>query len=383
MVDFDFVASRISSLYAIPIRVYRGEEEYKFYFSRPFPIDPVRLCLDRILSNPNHCFIYSDEHLWSYGAIKNGDTTLIIGPIGNLSLSEYERRRIYFELSQNDDGYREFWEAIDCIDSPSISIFSELLVLHNYYINGERLRYYELYAKEDRYHFEIKETEEDTQRKNTSYSFERKMIDLIKSGDVDGVKDYLLNNSYGNPGKSVADPLRQAKNYFCSIATLISREAINSGVDEEESLNLSDLYISKSELCFALDAVYGLMYQMVLDYTERIERFKKKGGEYSPLVKRAIRFMLDNLTDNVSSLDFALGEGISDSNFRLVFKRNTGLSFHQYFTKMKIDEAKRLLKTRKYQIVDVAYHLGFSSQSHFQNVFKSVAGITPRQFMTA
>jgi transcriptional regulator GlxA family with amidase domain len=60
-----------------------------------------------------------------------------------------------------------------------------------------------------------------------------------------------------------------------------------------------------------------------------------------------------------------------------VFKDYTGIGPGAYVTKLRIDEARRLLTVSSNSLSSIAAALGFSSQSHFQNVFKKETGETP------
>lgn len=51
-----------------------------------------------------------------------------------------------------------------------------------------------------------------------------------------------------------------------------------------------------------------------------------------------------------------------------------------YIREQKIDEAKRLLRQNEKSILQISELLCFSSQAHFQNVFKKEVGKTPLQY---
>ena len=70
----------------------------------------------------------------------------------------------------------------------------------------------------------------------------------------------------------------------------------------------------------------------------------------------------------------------STSYFSHQFSQTYNIPFKTYITKLKIDYAKILLGSPNPSLSDIAMICGFSSQSHFTQIFKSVTGITPLQY---
>ena len=62
------------------------------------------------------------------------------------------------------------------------------------------------------------------------------------------------------------------------------------------------------------------------------------------------------------------------------FKKYHKISPINYQLKLRIEEAKHLLKTTNLVISDVSNSLGFSSQSYFSQIFKKYTGMTPNQY---
>lgn len=54
--------------------------------------------------------------------------------------------------------------------------------------------------------------------------------------------------------------MRQVKNLFIVAATLVSRAAIQGGLDTEEALSLSDAFIQRCELLGTPDRITNLQY---------------------------------------------------------------------------------------------------------------------------
>lgn len=66
------------------------------------------------------------------------------------------------------------------------------------------------------------------------------------------------------------------------------------------------------------------------------------------------------------------------SRYQLIraFRAATGMTPHAYQLNLRVNQARSRLRAGS-SMADLAYHLGFADQSHFQRVFKAYAGVTP------
>lgn len=72
--------------------------------------------------------------------------------------------------------------------------------------------------------------------------------------------------------------------------------------------------------------------------------------------------------------------GMSTSHFSHQFKRLEGKSPYQYVIERRMEEAKNLLRETDQSIAQVAFAVGYSSQSSFTTQFRKYVGLTPGQF---
>ena len=82
---------------------------------------------------------------------------------------------------------------------------------------------------------------------------------------------------------------------------------------------------------------------------------------------------------NVAIDDLVRITQLSPSYLIRSFKHWVGIPPYTYLIQIRIKHAKKLL-ARKIPVVQVAYEMGFSDQSHFTRHFKSITGITPKQY---
>jgi AraC-like DNA-binding protein len=64
-----------------------------------------------------------------------------------------------------------------------------------------------------------------------------------------------------------------------------------------------------------------------------------------------------------------------------VFKKHFSLNMVSYLNRVRLENAKLLLASRKYRISEVAYKLGYNTPRYFSRLFKNHTGMTPQQFI--
>lgn len=97
-------------------------------------------------------------------------------------------------------------------------------------------------------------------------------------------------------------------------------------------------------------------------------------------VMRAKQFIARNQDNALCLATVAKAVNTSTFYFCKLFKRATGLTFTDYLARVRIEKAKALLLDRNRRVSEVAYDVGFQSLTHFNRVFRKVAGQSPTQF---
>ena len=95
-------------------------------------------------------------------------------------------------------------------------------------------------------------------------------------------------------------------------------------------------------------------------------------------IRRAIELMKNGCTLQTDLSEIAHSLNMSPALFSMKFKKITGIPPHEYFTNIKLNEAKKLLKHNS--VTDVAYDLGYDNISHFIRLFSDKFELTPKQY---
>ena len=72
--------------------------------------------------------------------------------------------------------------------------------------------------------------------------------------------------------------------------------------------------------------------------------------------------------------------GVSSRRFNDIFKSNFNVTPNRYITLKKIEYARELLSTGSFSVSEVAEICGFCDVYYFSRVFKTVTGVTPREW---
>ncbi len=100
----------------------------------------------------------------------------------------------------------------------------------------------------------------------------------------------------------------------------------------------------------------------------------------SKLVKDVMRLLAANLTRPLSITEISNTTGYSRAYIFKEFRAATGKSVMAYFTALKIEEAKRLLREDDMTVKEIAEHLAFDTPNYFSKTFKRHTGLTPSTY---
>lgn len=103
-------------------------------------------------------------------------------------------------------------------------------------------------------------------------------------------------------------------------------------------------------------------------------------SEEDTLAEKVKRYLAEHCTENITLEAAAAVACMSASYFSAFFKKQTGFGFKEYLTRMRLEEAKRLMRRTDLKIYEVASRVGFGDPKHFTDMFRKYAGMTPQQF---
>lgn len=178
-----------------------------------------------------------------------------------------------------------------------------------------------------------------------------------------------------------------ATSRFFNQCHLISRRKNAEVCSKLTSLiyELQELYRSNTH--FTETRCKMLVYRMLLligDYVmdnrrEQIgtEKFSDKSWEY---IRNALSYIAEHSAEDISQVQVAAAAGLSPYYFSKLFNEYTEMSFPDYLSGIRVQNAINLLVNEKLSITECAFMAGFQSTTRFNKVFRDITGTTPREY---
>lgn len=156
--------------------------------------------------------------------------------------------------------------------------------------------------------------------------------------------------------------------------------------DEGAVLELQGLYSRLAALCIGSEAhtwdtarANATLYEILWRCMRLWQRDEDvtSGADVSRLTREAFEYINEHFTERCTLGDVAAVLHVSPNYLHAVFKRETGKTPLAHVQHKRVEKAKKLILAGELSMLEIAMETGFSSQSHFNKVFKALVGQTP------
>ncbi|HZG71332.1 MAG TPA: AraC family transcriptional regulator [Chondromyces sp.] len=212
------------------------------------------------------------------------------------------------------------------------------------------------------------------------YEDQNKLMDAIAKGDKEEV-NYLIHSTVDIvefSDRVPESPIRSSKNMAFVLNTLCRLAAERSGVHPVYLHNISERFAILIEKTTTIPNLKKLIALMANDYCDLVNTFAT--GHYSPVVKKAVDYILLNLGNSLTLNQIAKHIHVNPSHLSRKFKEDTGKNLTEFINQKRIEEAKLYLQRGNISITDVAFMVGFNDLNYFSKVFKKLTSVTPSQY---
>ncbi|MCQ2508170.1 MAG: AraC family transcriptional regulator [Dorea sp.] len=214
-------------------------------------------------------------------------------------------------------------------------------------------------------------------KQNRWNSFDE-LFDCVKNGDLGILKTYLESDELHTYLDRIMTDKKATKMIYQFAVTRAYHTAQSVCGATEGLTMLTVSYLEEGDACRS-DASYRSCFQnMLYDFTAYIQ--EEKGKEYSALVRKAVRYIGENIYTAITVKEIAEYCLVAESTLQHQFKKETNMSISEMIRKRKIQKSCFFLKYTDLSCNDISVKLGYCSPSYFITQFKKEKGVTPAQY---
>ena len=127
------------------------------------------------------------------------------------------------------------------------------------------------------------------------------------------------------------------------------------------------------------------LYRRYFSYSlpVRSSRFLAEASSGNDTYNRIVRYMEEHLGERMTIDSICRDNLVGRSQLQKLFRDTKGCGVIEFFSMMKIDTAKQMIRDNQLNFTQIADRLGYSSIHYFSRQFKQITTMTPSEYATS
>lgn len=217
------------------------------------------------------------------------------------------------------------------------------------------------------------------QRLENRYRFEDELMEAVSHANRSKLRQLLQGNSLNMAVEPrLADPVRNLKNYYIIMNTILRKAAQRGGVHPLYLDDLSRTFAARIEQLPTTAAGNRLILEMGDQYCLLVQQHSLT--DHSRPVQYAMLYVRQHLAEPLNLHTVAAAVGVNASYFSARFKKETGQTLTEYILQERMRLAVNLLPTTRLQVQTIAQYCGFLDVNYFSRLFRQSVGVSPTEY---
>lgn len=151
---------------------------------------------------------------------------------------------------------------------------------------------------------------------------------------------------------------------------------LRTGVEDAEGIQKD--FETQCMQCGTIDGLFAelkkLQQKMILD------KMEKQENESSRPIRIAKQYIMQNFDRNITLEEVCEYVGFSAAYFSSMFKKECGEGFAKYLMRVRMEEAKNLLRETNMPVAEICEKVGYNDRKHFTHTFHKMTGVNPAEY---
>ncbi|WP_029322386.1 GH39 family glycosyl hydrolase [Butyrivibrio sp. AE3004] len=140
------------------------------------------------------------------------------------------------------------------------------------------------------------------------------------------------------------------------------------------------LYGSHQSDCRIDSNLYLILDTLIENYQTKNLNEAQGNPDNDVRMQQMMQYIIGNLDQEVNLTELAESMYVSASTLSRIFKKNTGVYFADYVTKLRLQQSLLLLSTSDQNMTQIALSCGFTNSTSFNRAFRKEMNMSPSQY---
>jgi len=306
------------------------------------------------------CFLMSETEVAALLNIPDNDQAMVavreIGETIRRQITTLSNMTVTIGIGQAAEGFKSISDAYN---------EAEIALLHRLIVGGDKVLVYSDLSRDDRLKGELK-----------TWSWEK--LDLaMNEGKLEQVAAaaHTFVSELCNHAKTPETVHQQLCKLLIHYYDAAGRHRLT-----KQWLGMKDMKTVLFDICSIssreelMEACSQLLVRLTVCIAESTAQ-----PEHDP-IEKSIRYIEQHYSKALTLKEVADSVYLNAAYFSTLFKKQTGKSFVERLTEIRIFEAKRQMVQTDNKIAAIAEHTGFTNIRHFNRVFRNETGMSPKEY---
>ncbi len=205
--------------------------------------------------------------------------------------------------------------------------------------------------------------------------FNQKMSQALETLEVFPVREAMMELKSGMLSRSgiTGHEILQMAKEVCNLY-LFSMKNFKIRVEDD----FLESFLIGADNCASSEELFDYLIRKVTASYEKAARLKRQ-DENRP-IRIVKQYVAEHYQEPLTLEQVSSAAALSPAYLSTVFKKDTGMTFLEYLSKVRMDTAKRLLKETNRTVADICGLVGYNDVRHFTKTFTKYSGLKPNEY---
>ena len=303
------------------------------------------------------------------------DITTIIG--SNYSNKDTLLMELHCEIEKIKDTIKELFEITVTVGVGRV--YNNILNIRKSFLEAGKAIEYRVVAGKDT----IIDIDDIVSISGSKYIYpkdkEKLILNSIGENDLEKVNAYIYNFFMDLQTQNCLKD--QIKAAVLQLIMVVSSKFMDMGMNAQEDSFMGNIILFYDQFD-KLDTIEDIKVWIIKAITNTVNDINLgRNSDVKNIISKAQRYIQDYFSDYSISLQTISGYvHLSPAYFSKLYKKETGDSYIDFITKIRIEKAKEYLKQTNMRISDIGASVGYPNAHYFSTLFKKNIGITPAEY---